>query len=45
VEQIGRIPTREGAKTGLLIQGQHKYVLAVPAAGQDAAQVMVYSVH
>jgi DNA-binding beta-propeller fold protein YncE len=45
VKQISRIATRKGARTGLLIQGQHKYVLAAPAAGRAAAQVMVYSLH
>jgi len=44
VKQVGRIATRKGARTGLLIPGQHKYVLAAPAAGQDAAQLMVYSI-
>jgi hypothetical protein len=42
VKQVGRIATRKGARTGLLIPGRHKYVLAAPAAGQDAAQLMVY---
>jgi hypothetical protein len=44
VKQVGRIATRKGARTGLLIPSQHRYVLAAPAAGQDTAQVMVYSI-
>lgn len=45
VKQVGRIATRKGARTGMLIAGEHRYILAEPAVGENAAQVILFEVH
>ncbi len=45
VTQIARIVTHKGAKTGLLIPSEHKYIVAAPASGKNAAEVMVFNIH
>ncbi len=45
VKQVGRIATRKGARTGMLIPGEHRYILAEPAVGEDVAQIVVFDTH
>jgi DNA-binding beta-propeller fold protein YncE len=45
VKQVGRVATRKGARTGMLVPREHRYVLAAPAVADDAAQIMVFDAH
>jgi DNA-binding beta-propeller fold protein YncE len=45
VKQVGRVATRKGARTGMLVPREHRYVLAAPAVADDTAQIMVFDAH
>lgn len=44
LHEIGRIPTRHGAHSGLLDAGSGRYYLAVPASAGKPAEIRVYLV-
>jgi len=41
---IGNIPTKSGAKNGILVPALGRYYVAVPKKGEQEAQVLVYEV-
>ena len=42
LERLGRTSTRSGARTGLWVAAQNRLYVAVPARGNDAAEVRVF---
>ena len=45
VDLIQRVATAKGAKTGLLLPGGRRYLLAVPASKDNNARIDVFDVH
>ncbi len=43
IKLVTRVATQPGAKTGLLIPDQHRYVLAAPSTTRDPAKVMIFA--
>jgi DNA-binding beta-propeller fold protein YncE len=41
---IGNIPTKSGAKNGILVPSLGRYYVAVPKKGEQEAQVLVFEV-
>ena len=45
ITQVANIPTRDGARTSLLVPALNTFILAARAQGVNAAQIMVYQTH